>query len=143
MKAKHDIRHGDDFRGLGHNLVGGSNEVTLSSQDSVLTVIAEPDLSAARDAFRIASERAASIVNSLDFSSEESAGSSLSAIMAIYDGARRTADLSLTRQYESESASLDVLESSYHGVMEKLTQELKLLEDELRLLEGEMANLAA
>ena len=122
--------------GLGIGLMTGTQEVTLSNQDSVLTVMADPDLSTAREAYGDAKSRALGLVNSLDFSSDQAATSSLSSVMAIIDGARRVADLSLTRQYQHELAQLDHRTASHQGEMEKLTQELKLLEDELRMLEA-------
>jgi hypothetical protein len=117
--------------GLGLGMVAGAQDLTLSNQDAVVSVVAEPDLSDVHAAFQKASERVDNVAKYLDFSSDESARSSISTIMTIYDEARRTADLSLTRQFEHEDAQIDRRVASYLGELEKLNEELRLLEDEL------------
>lgn len=120
-----------EARGLGLGLVTGSQDVTLSDQDAMATVIAEPDFSEVHAAFTEASERVANAATSLDFSTNESVASSLNTIWMMLDHARRASDLSLTRQYEHERAQLDRREASYKGQLAQLTEELSLLEDEL------------
>jgi len=117
--------------GLGLGLVSGSQELVLSDPDATTTVVADPDLGEAREAFAKAVERAKENAPFLDFENESAASSSLSTILAIFDGARREADASLTRQYAHECAQIDRKAASWSGEAMKLRDELAILEGEL------------
>ena len=110
-------------QGLGFYLSTGRQDVTVASPDGLRTVIAEPDLSTAKEVFEQAEAKARTMIPSLDFSNDDAAHSSIAILLAIFDSARRTVNGTITRQYVVEMAKIDRLEASWSGTKQQLLAE--------------------
>lgn len=118
-------------QGLGFYLNAGRQDVTVASPDGLRTVVAEPDLSTAKEVFEQAETKARAMIPSLDFSNDDAARSSTAILLAIFDSARRTANGAITRQYVDEMAKIDRLEASWSGTTTQMDGELQILLSEI------------
>ena len=118
-------------QGLGFYLSAGRQDVTMASPDGLRTVVAEPDLSTAKEVFEQAEAKAKTMIPSLDFSNDDAARSSTAILLAIFDSARRSANGAITRQYVDEMAKIDRLEASWSGTKTQMDDELQILLSEI------------
>ena len=118
-------------QGLGFYLSASRQDVTMASPDGLRTVVAEPDLSTAKEVFEQAEAKAKTMIPSLDFSNDDAARSSTAILLAIFDSARRSANGAITRQYVDEMAKIDRLEASWSGTKTQMDDELQILLSEI------------